>query len=231
MYLSKRLHELFEVLLAAFFAKEFRREVAVHAGSIPVALDRLAMQNDIHFVFLAETHHQIASGPDIVRGLGGAFGEDLEFPLALGDFGVDAFVIDAGGKTEFEVLFDDGAGQAAHVFVADAAVIRALRSSRVSLFREAERTTVFVEEVFLLKTNPQVRIVLDGCAHVGRVRGAIGVHDFAKNDVGVFAAGIGIQRHGFQHAVRLAALGLHGGAAVKAPKGKIGKRRWRSRMI
>ncbi len=69
------------------------------------------MQLHVHFVFLAETHHQIARGPDVIGGLRGAFGEDLELPLALGDFRVDAFVIDAGGKTEFQMLFDDFAGQ------------------------------------------------------------------------------------------------------------------------
>jgi hypothetical protein len=101
------LHEGFEVLLAAHFAEVLGGEVAVHAGAVPVALDGLAMQFNIHFVFLAEAHHQVASGPDVVGGLGGAFGEDLELPLALGDFGVDAFVIDAGGETELQVLFDD----------------------------------------------------------------------------------------------------------------------------
>ena len=56
----------------------------------------------IHFVFLAETHHQIASGPGVIGGFGGAFGEDLEFPLAFRDFSVDAFMIDAGGKAELQ---------------------------------------------------------------------------------------------------------------------------------
>jgi hypothetical protein len=133
----------------------------VHAGSVPVALDGLAVQFHIHFVFLAETHHQIAGGPEVVGRFGGAFGEDLEFPLALGDFGVDAFVIDAGGETEFPVFFDDLAGDAAHVFVTDAAVVRTLGSAGIAVLREAERTSVLIEEVFLLKTDPQVRIVLD----------------------------------------------------------------------
>src|ERR1700681_2440388 len=56
---------------------------------------------------------QIASGPGVISGFGRAFGEDLEFPLTLGDFSVDAFMIDTGGKTEVQVLFDDLSGQAA----------------------------------------------------------------------------------------------------------------------
>ncbi len=105
--LVERLHERFEVFLAAHFANVLGREVGVHAGSVPVALDRLAVQLHIDFVLLAEAHHQVARGPHVVGGLGGALGEDLELPLAFRDFGVDAFVIDAGGETELQVFFDD----------------------------------------------------------------------------------------------------------------------------
>ena len=184
------------------------------------------MQLDIHFVFLAETHQQIARGPEVVGGLGGAFGEDLEFPLAFRDFGVDAFMIDAGGKTKFPVFLDDLPGQAAHVLVADAAVVGALGSSRMAVFREAERTPILEEKVLLLKTNPQVGIVLDGGARIGGMRRAIGVHDFAQNDISVLAACIGIQSHRLQHAVGAFALGLHGGTAVKSPIGHVGKGGW-----
>ena len=83
-----------------------------------------------------------------------------------------------------------------------------------------------IEEVFLLETNPQVRVVLDRGARVGGMRRAIRVHDFAQNDVSVLAACIGIQSHGFQHAVGAFALGLHGGTAVKTPIGQIGKGGW-----
>ena len=96
----------------------------------------------------------------------------------------------------------------------------------MAVFREAERTPILIEEVFLLKANPQVGIVLDGGAHIGGMRRAIRVHHFAQNDVGVLAACIGIQSHRLQNAVGLAALGLHGGTAVKSPKGQIGKGGW-----
>ncbi len=79
----------------------------MHARPVPVALDRLAIQFHVHFVLLAKTHHQIASGPGVVRGLGRTLGENLEFPLALGDFRVDAFVIDTRGQAEIQMLFDD----------------------------------------------------------------------------------------------------------------------------
>ena len=152
-----------------------------------------------------------------------ALAEDLEFPLALGHFGVDAFVVDAGVEAEVEVLFDDGAGDAAHVLVADAAVVGALRAG-VAVLREAERTAVLVEEVLLLEAEPDIRIVRSGGAHVGGVRRAIGVHDFAQHDVGVLAGRVGIESHRLQNAVGAFAFGLHGGAAVKSPQGQIGKR-------
>jgi len=100
-------HEGFKIFLAADFANVLGREVAVHARAIPVALDRLAVQDQIHLVLLAESVHKIASDPDIVRGLCRALGEDLELPLTLGDFRIDAFVVDPGVETEIQVLVDD----------------------------------------------------------------------------------------------------------------------------
>src|ERR1035438_4452600 len=166
--LLERSHKGFEISLAAYFTDVLCGEVAVHAGAIPVALDRLAMQYHIHFVLLAEAHHQIASHPGVIGGLGGAFGEYLELPLAFGNFSVDAFMIDAGCKAGFPMLFDDCAGQAANVFIADAAVVRTLWSKRIAAFWEAERSPILEEEILLLKTNPQVRIVLDRPARVAR---------------------------------------------------------------
>src|ERR1700674_568141 len=103
---GERLHEGFKVFLAPYFAEVFVREVAMHARSIPVTLDGFAMQFNIHFVFLTDTHQQIASGPGVISGFGRAFGEDLEFPLTFSDFSVDALMTDARGKTKVPVFLD-----------------------------------------------------------------------------------------------------------------------------
>ncbi len=50
---------------------------------------------------------EVAGDPHLIGGGLGALAEDLEFPLALGHFGVDAFVVDAGREAEIEVLLDD----------------------------------------------------------------------------------------------------------------------------
>ena len=55
----------------------FCREVRVHAGAVPVALDRFTVEDKVHFIFLAEARHQVACGPGIVRGLGGTFGKSI----------------------------------------------------------------------------------------------------------------------------------------------------------
>jgi hypothetical protein len=54
----------------------------------------------VHFILLAQTEKEIACHPDIVSGFLGAFAEDLELPLTLRHFGVDAFVVDASVQTE-----------------------------------------------------------------------------------------------------------------------------------
>ncbi len=89
------------------------------------------------------------------------------------------------------MLLDDLARDRADVRVADAGVIRALRR-RITGGREAERTAVLVEEVFLLEAEPGAGVVENGGALVGRVRRlAIGHHDFAHHQRAVVRAASG----------------------------------------
>src|SRR6267378_2328778 len=48
------------------------------------------MEVDIKAVPLAEPEHQVTRDPELVSGALGALAEDLEFPLSLRDFGVEA---------------------------------------------------------------------------------------------------------------------------------------------
>jgi hypothetical protein len=77
----------------------------VHAGAVPVHVlaERLAVPVHVHAVLFAEAQQEVAGDPDLVSGGLGALAEDLELPLALGHFGVDALVVDAGVEAEVEM--------------------------------------------------------------------------------------------------------------------------------
>jgi hypothetical protein len=59
-------HEFFEVFLTTFFPQLFGGEVAVHSGTIPVALKRFAVILDVDTVLFAEAFEKEASNPDLV---------------------------------------------------------------------------------------------------------------------------------------------------------------------
>ncbi len=133
-------HQCFEIGLAADFAHELGREVAMHARTVPVGVaERLAVILDVDAVFFGQALQEVARHPDLVGGLLGALAENLEFPLALGHFGVDAFVVDAGSEAGVEVLFNDFAGNRTDIRVADAGVVRTLRSRVAALGKPSGR--------------------------------------------------------------------------------------------
>ena len=224
--LGERSHEFLEVVFATDFAHKLGGEVGVHAGAVPIerllvgAKDRLAVKLDVNLVFLAEADQQIAGNPHVVGGLLGALAEDLELPLALGYFSVDAFVVDTGIQTQVEMLFDDLTGDVADILEADTGVIRTLRGG-VAIDREAERTTVLIKEIFLLETEPRARVVKNGGAGVGDVRRAVCVVDFAHHQDTILASGVEIHGDGLQHAIGAAAGRLLSGATVKAPEREL----------
>src|ERR1700721_485254 len=91
-------------------------------------------------VFFTYSFQQVAGDPDLVAGFFGAFGEDLELPLAGGHFRVDPFYVEAGIQTGIEVFFHDGT--AVGVTGADRTIIRTLRP-RVAAFGKAEGFVCF----------------------------------------------------------------------------------------
>jgi hypothetical protein len=145
----------------------------------------------------------------------------LKFPLAFRHFGVNAFDVDSGIKTQVNVLLDDLASYVADVLEADAGVILTLRE-RETFIREAKRLAVFVEKIFLLETEPRAGVVQDGCAAVARMRRlAVRHHDFAHHQHAVLAGAVRKNCNGFQHAIGALAFRLPRGAAVEAPQGKL----------
>jgi hypothetical protein len=98
--LLERGHEFVKVFLTTFIPQLCGGEVAVHSGTIPVALKRFTVIVDVHTVFLAESLEKEASNPDLVCCALGTFTEDLELPLSHSYFGVDALVIYPGIEAE-----------------------------------------------------------------------------------------------------------------------------------
>src|SRR5256885_1290962 len=152
--IRKCAHQRCEVLLPADLAHVLRREVRVQTRAVPVDVgaQRLRMEVDINAVPLAEPEHQVTRDPELVSGARGALAEDLEFPLSLRDFGVDALDRDARCDAEVDVLVDDLPCDVADVLVADTGVVLALRPGK-ALPRESERRPVLVEEVLELELH------------------------------------------------------------------------------
>ena len=71
------------------------------------------------------------------------------------------------------MFIDDLAGQLTHILVAHTAIVWPLRDTRIPVFRETERAPTLIKKVFLLETNPQVRVVLDRGPPIRGMRSAI----------------------------------------------------------
>ena len=95
-------HEFLKVGFAALLTHELGGEVGVHTGAVPIerllegSEDRFAAELDVDPVSLGEADQQIAGDPHLIGGTLRALAENLEFPLALRHFGVDALEVDAG---------------------------------------------------------------------------------------------------------------------------------------
>ncbi len=218
--LSESRHQGLEVFLSTNFAHVLSGEVGVHAGTVPVTEYRLAVEIHVYFVFFAEANENVAGHPHFVSGALGAFAEDLEFPLALGDLGIDAFVVDPGVVADVEMFFDDFASDATDVAVADTSIVGALWSG-IAGFREAKRAAILVQEVFLFEAEPGIGVVQNGGASVGGMGCAISQVDFAHHKHAVFAGAIGEHGNGLQHAIRVVPLGLPGRTTVESPVWKF----------
>ncbi len=216
-------HELLEVLLATLLTHELGGEVAVHAGSVPIKIltERFAVELDVDAVLLTDAHQDVAGEPDFIGGLLGALAEDLEFPLALGHFGIDALVIDSHLEADIEVLLDDLTGDVTDGGIADSAVELALRLVGPATLGETEGLSVPVEEILLLESEPGVGIIEDRGTGIGRMRLAVGEKDLAHDEVAVLAGRIDVAGDGLEQTIGAAPLGLAGRAAVKSPHRQI----------
>src|SRR5438045_6858548 len=128
------------------------------------------MPIDVHAVSFTKAHHDVTGHPHLVGGGAGTFAEDLEFPLAFGNFSVDAFDIDAGVEAKVNVLLGQFASHTADALVTNAGVVFTLRVWISITTWEAERSVVLPEEIFLFETKPCTRVIMDGCTAVAWVR-------------------------------------------------------------
>ena len=155
-------------------------------------------------------------------GILGALGENLVFPLACSNLGVDAFNVQTGFQAHVKVGLNDVSAE--RVLGAHGAVELALRRL-VAWETEGEVGLWVPEEVLLLETKPEVVVVVvDGGAAVRSVGAAVGVENLAHDEVSVDAVGVGVDGHRLEHAVRIATVGLQRGRAVKRPHGALSHR-------
>ena len=222
----ERRHQGFEVFFSANLAQIFCREVRVHSGAVPIHVlaERFAVPVHVHPKFFREAEQEVAGHPNLVGSRLRAFAENLEFPLALRHFGVDAFMVDACGQTEVEVGVHDLASDVANILVTHPGVVFTLRRRKSAAGWKAERNAILIKEILLFEAEPCIRVIEDRCPRVARVRGAIRKEDFAHHKNTVCLCGIRVAGNGLENAVRAFAFGLPGRAAVKSPEGELFQR-------
>ena len=182
------------------------------------------MELDVQTILFSQANHQVTSDPHVVACLLRSLGENLELPLSLGYFSVNPFEINPCVQSDVDVLFDNLTCNVTYILVANARVIWALRCW-VTFRWESERTAIFVEEIFLFKTNPQVIHVLHLSAEVRWVWFTIGEQYVAQNEEAVFASAIWVERNRLEQTIGASPLCLLRRAAVKSPHREIGNAR------
>jgi hypothetical protein len=200
-------------------------EVRVSARSVPVALDGLGVEADVHLELFGDALEQPARRPELVTDRDRVEHAHLELPLAHHDFSVRALDADAGAYAGQRVGFHNVAS--GHLRATDAAVVRTLGSGEAVL-GPAVGPTVFEERVLLFDAELRLESgVLLG--HRGRrgplvrdVRRHVRVQDLAHDQYVVGAAKrIGNREDRHQYAVREVTRRLIRTRAVEAPYGRL----------
>jgi hypothetical protein len=169
-------------------------------------------------VLLGGAHEKVAGEPKIIRGPLGTLAEQLVFPLADHDLGVDSGDREACLDAEVEVFLDNVA--ALHVAVPDGAVVRPL-GSPVAALRETDGDFLLRKDILLLEAEPEVLVVVPAAACVGRVNRPVGGENLAEDEEGVDAVGVGNDAGRFEQTIRGMALGLLGGGTIEGPAGEV----------
>ena len=69
----------------------------MHPRTVPVGVtERLGMVVDRKTIFLSGSFQEVTRDPDLVASAVGAFGKNLEFPLACSDLSVDTLNVQTG---------------------------------------------------------------------------------------------------------------------------------------
>ena len=223
-------HQLLEILLAADLAQVGGREVAVHAGAVPVGVaQRLAVVLDVDAVLLGQAGQQVARHPHLVGGPLRALAEDLELPLALRHLGVDALVVDAGGEADVEMLLDDPAARRRRPGCSPRPCSRGPAGAGIAACRGSPaggRPCRGNTPARSRTRRPRRRGWWRACS-IGCGVSPSGIITSHSTSTPLVRSAVREDAHRLQHAVRAPAFRLLGGAAVEAPQGQLLQRRER----